>query len=751
VESSGNDAYHVHRQRLVAASLPASSVIVSVAILVYGIAELSIRPAGFGPAVIPYTLLILNSLLSVWLADGPLRDSAERVALGADVVYTALLCSLLLQPTTTQSGGALFFSLKMLATALFYPWQARSQYISAGMTLLFYWGMVAVSGRPLEAGAQLHQLVGPLIAAIFSVGGASIADRNRRAVFDRGRELEASAARLEDVLVSVRDSEARARRHQEEQQIIFDSVPAMIWYKDHQNRIIRANRAAAATAGLTVDEVEGRSTYDLYPDEAAKYHRDDLDVIETGIAKRGIDDILQTASGEKLWVQTDKIPYRDEHGQIIGVIVFAVDMTQRLKAEHEAIRAARELQEEVRVSAALAEVGRALISALDTPVILDRLCRLATEVLGCDLSHVMCLNAEQTHYEIVSMAGFSEAEVETLSLIREPPERLADVFAAFANAEVVEVDMTSFRESFTRALAERFRVNNLLAMALRRNDMVFGLLVVGYRGRVERFSPQQMRIARGIAQLASLALENARLVEQLGRANRIKSEFVATMSHELRTPLNVITGYSSLFLDGAFGDLDEEQQLAMRRVAQSADELLALINTTLDLSRLEAGRITVELQDVDLSQLFATLASELDDVATPAVRLSWDVPADIPLLHTDAAKLKVVLKNLVSNAIKFTEAGTITIRADADPSGVHLEVSDTGVGIAPEIIPHIFDAFRQGDSSTTRRYGGVGLGLYIVRRLLDLLHGTIHVESRLGTGTTFRIHLPQRIDPIAVS
>ncbi|MBI3783960.1 MAG: hypothetical protein HY270_11215 [Deltaproteobacteria bacterium] len=281
-----------------------------------------------------------------------------------------------------------------------------------------------------------------------------------------------------------------------------------------------------------------------------------------------------------------------------------------------------------------------------------------------------------------------------------------------------------------------------LSAALRRGGDIFGILTAGYRSEREGFTPQQKRIADGIAQLASLALENARLVEELERANGIKSDFVATMSHELRTPLNVIGGYSSLLLDGEFGPLNAEQIETLQRISESSMELRDLINATLDLGRLESGRIALDLEQVNLAAIFEDLKFEVRNLQKASVSCEWQLDADLPVLRTDPTKLKLVLKNIVSNALKFTEKGAVTVRARSQPDGVEVEVTDTGIGIAPESVPKIFEAFTQADSSMTRRYGGVGLGLYIVRQLLELLQGTIAVSSAVGQGATFRIRLP---------
>jgi signal transduction histidine kinase len=233
-------------------------------------------------------------------------------------------------------------------------------------------------------------------------------------------------------------------------------------------------------------------------------------------------------------------------------------------------------------------------------------------------------------------------------------------------------------------------------------------------------------------------------LEELEQSSRLKSDFLATMSHELRTPLQIMMGYTDLLLEGDFGSLTEEQLSALQPVDRSARELFDLISATLDASRLEAGRLPVEVSAVDVNHLTAELEEETKDLASakPGLTLEWHLAEGLPELHTDRTKLKVVLKNLLGNAIKFTEQGGVTTEVSARDEGVEFCVMDTGIGIAPDIQPVIFEMFQQGDSSATRHYAGAGLGLYIVKRMLDLLGGTVTVESEVGKGSSFRVWMP---------
>jgi signal transduction histidine kinase len=407
---------------------------------------------------------------------------------------------------------------------------------------------------------------------------------------------------------------------------------------------------------------------------------------------------------------------------------------------------AAHLREEAAVADALARVGRELIALPNTARILDRLCHLTTEVLRCDASHTYLWNAESGEY--IAAAGFGDTaeQWEALRLVRYPRSMVGDF-----RGQIDGDQMMQFRVADTplpsAALLRQFDTSVVLCMALRRGDNLIGVQSAEYRGRHEPFDAVQIRIARGIAHLAALALDHARLVEELEAANRLKSEFVATMSHELRSPLNIIIGYHELLLDGSFGALSDAQRDPLRRADRSARELLDLINATLDLSRLEAKRIALNVSDVALGELIDEVGTEYADLADrggPAVR--WEVGSNLPQMRTDRVKLKMVLKNLVGNAVKFTEHGRVSIEAGPRDRGVEVRVSDTGVGIPLEARGAIFEPFRQIDVARGRVREGAGLGLYIVKQLLDALGGTIALESEVGQGSTFSVWLPLQVD-----
>jgi PAS domain S-box-containing protein len=402
----------------------------------------------------------------------------------------------------------------------------------------------------------------------------------------------------------------------------------------------------------------------------------------------------------------------------------------------------RAQQEEAAIAAALARVGEELIAALDTPALLERLCQATVTALGCDGTVALLWRRDEGVFVPVAGSGQSEERWAALRALRVPEALFERLIRRFERDDLCDSDIPALADRPNSALVLRYGVTRTLDVALRRGDELVGILSSGYRGRRDPFTARQYRIARGISHLAALALENARLLEELERANRVKSDFVATMSHELRTPLNVIIGYSDLLAAREFGVLTAEQAGPVQRVGEQARELLDLVNTTLELSRLESGRVALDVHDVNLEQFLREIDDETRLVREkPGLDFRCTVAAGTPMLRTDPVKLKVIVKNLITNAVKFTDAGVITIRAAPQDSGVQIRVSDTGIGIPAEALPTIFEPFWQADASGSRGRGA-GLGLHIVRRLVALLQGHIDVDSQVGRGSTFRVWLP---------
>ena len=233
--------------------------------------------------------------------------------------------------------------------------------------------------------------------------------------------------------------------------------------------------------------------------------------------------------------------------------------------------------------------------------------------------------------------------------------------------------------------------------------------------------------------------------EELERAYRLKSQFLASMSHELRTPINALLGYTSLMRDQIYGDLNRRQEEALSRMYTASQHLLELVNDILDLAKIEAGKMPVHIEKVDVRQVIRELSQTIEPmVRRKDLEYRTDFDTDLPPIMTDSTKVKQVVLNLLSNAVKFTHEGSVSVTTRAaERDGVLISVADTGIGIKEEDLDKIFEDFRQVDQSSTREYGGTGLGLSITRKLLHLLGGTVRVSSQVGVGTTFTVWLPR--------
>lgn len=297
-----------------------------------------------------------------------------------------------------------------------------------------------------------------------------------------------------------------------------------------------------------------------------------------------------------------------------------------------------------------------------------------------------------------------------------------------------------------------------LALPVREQGRLVGAVELYFAGDGPpdgRSLAEQRPLLETLARLVSVGYDRARAVVRLresnaalARANHMKSEFLAGTSHELRTPMNSIIGYSHVLLEGIDGPLTAGQEEDIRRVLQSAESLLAIINDILDLSKIEAGRIELDWQRIDIRRLIRSVVTIVEPLARARrLPLATSIDESVDQCWGDPARVRQMLLNLLSNAIKFTEHGHVAIQVTPEHEHIRFTVRDTGIGVAPAARDLIFEEFRQADGSTTRRYGGTGLGLSITRRLAELHGSTVELESAPGVGSAFSFSLPRSLAP----
>lgn len=305
-------------------------------------------------------------------------------------------------------------------------------------------------------------------------------------------------------------------------------------------------------------------------------------------------------------------------------------------------------------------------------------------------------------------------------------------------------------EFFAAAEADLDEITAPLIVGLKVETKLIGVLLLGEKLSGEIFDGHELEVLSVLANQAAISLENARLYDELAvsnvrlsQASQLKSQFLASMSHELRTPLNSIIGFSKVLLNRSDGDLNERQEAYVRSVHNSSRHLLELINDVLDISRIEAGRLEMNPEDVELGELVEEcLQSASSLIRNKPLRLETDLPAALPTLHVDRTKIRQILLNLLSNAIKFTAAGRVTLRIRTEDDMLHVTVADTGIGIAESDLPRLFKPFERLPNALSRGAGGTGLGLALSKKFVEMHGGRIWVESRERQGSTFHFTLP---------
>jgi signal transduction histidine kinase/DNA-binding response OmpR family regulator len=413
----------------------------------------------------------------------------------------------------------------------------------------------------------------------------------------------------------------------------------------------------------------------------------------------------------------------------------------------------------------LYEIGQEIIAQVALKPTLQLIVDRAHDLLRADVS-MLALRQEES--DTFVMQAYSGRVPEALATLRiRPGEGIGGRVVATGSPIMVADYLEEYPDSPFVGVTKQAGVRSVVAVPLKAHDVVVGILYVLSRD-LHKFSQEDQQLLSALADQAAIAIENAKLYEQvrqhaeeleakvrqrtreleevnlkLEEASRHKSEFLANMSHELRTPMNAIIGFTRLVHRKSADVLSPKQRENLEKVDMSANQLLGLINDILDLSKIEAGKMSVSITPFDLPSLVDTCLATVEPMLKKeAVQLVKEVPPDLPELATDEDKLKQIIINLLSNALKFTEEGEVRVSAKVEDTNVKIAVSDTGIGIPSHALEYIFDEFRQVDGSSTRKYGGTGLGLSITKKLTHLLGGTIDVSSVEGEGSTFTVTLP---------
>jgi signal transduction histidine kinase len=348
--------------------------------------------------------------------------------------------------------------------------------------------------------------------------------------------------------------------------------------------------------------------------------------------------------------------------------------------------------------------------------------------------------------------GYSSEFIEYVRALPVERGRGTATGRALLEGRVIHIADVLADPDYTWAEAQKLGgYRTVLGVPMLREGIPSGVLTLT-RSEVRPFTDKQIELVSTFADQAAIAIENVRLFDeihdkshQLEIASLHKSQFLANMSHELRTPLNAILGYNELMLNNIYGETTGRMSAVLTRIQSNGRHLLRLINDVLDLSKIEAGQLTLSFADYSIKQVVHSVRAAVEPLATEK-RLAFkvEVPPDLPPGCGDERRLIQVLLNLVSNAIKFTDVGEVTIKVSTANGAFTLSVRDTGPGIDPADQVRIFEEFQQADSSVTKKKGGTGLGLSIARHIIEMHGGRIWVESSVGKGATLFFTVPVR-------
>ena len=508
---------------------------------------------------------------------------------------------------------------------------------------------------------------------------------------------------------------------------VLDLLSSGIAVVNPDGTLIFVNRAWSSLLGASAAECLGRSLVSVVP-ELARVPESESPVTTLG------DGIPRTTH----------IPFHHGMYEIhatrnaFGMLVIEVrDWTPVARLEREHDRQSVELADRSAEADARRRLARAMAEENDFDALLRLLCEDALRHCGAERSAVVRVHAREG--EVVATAGSANV----LRGTRYPLEGSLTAKAIAQRAMVSEsVDAARFPEHHQIGALQQ--AGPVLITPLVAHDRMLGVLTVSRSAGAPPFSTRDRARLQAIADHASLGLWKLRLLDEAQAASRAKNDFMATISHELRTPLTALTGYGELLAEEIVGPLTEQQADVVERMRSVTHHLAVVIDEILTFSNLEAGRETARFVQTDIGEMVRSVRAILEpQAAQRGFEFTATVPKGLRVV-SDPDKLRQILVNLISNAIKFTTAGHVSLTVSASEERIEFQVEDSGIGIRASDRARLFQAFTQLESGLTRRHGGTGLGLYIAQRLSALLGGWIDVQSEFGKGSTFTLTLPVR-------
>jgi PAS domain S-box-containing protein len=522
---------------------------------------------------------------------------------------------------------------------------------------------------------------------------------------------------------------------------IIESSDDAIVSKDLNGIVTSWNRAAERMFGYAAEEMIGESIRNIIPADRQREEDDVLARIRRGDRVSHFETMRRRKDGTLVPISLTVSPIRDRDGRVIGASKIARDVSDRLRFE--AIT-----REQTATTKRLAEVGAALASTLDRDVIVQKVTDAATELTGSEFgaffynTHDPESGETELRYTLSGTANdaFDDFPKPRMTALFEPTLR-GDVIVRLDD---VTMDARYGRNPpFRGQPPGHLPVRSYLAVPVKtgKGDVLGGLFF-GH-SRVGVFTERHEQVVGGIAAWASVALQNSQLYVEARDANRMKDEFLAVLSHELRTPLNAIVGYARLLRGGILSG--DKAARGLETLERNANALTRIVEDVLEVSRIITGKVRLDVQPVELPLILHNAVATVQPAAdAKGVRLQTLVDRRVGPVSGDPDRLQQVVWNLLSNAVKFTpRGGRVQIRLERADPYVDIVVSDTGIGIKPAFLPYVFERFHQAEAGTTRKTGGLGLGLAIVRHMVELHGGTVEASSPGdGQGAIFSVRLP---------
>ncbi|NJN19807.1 MAG: PAS domain-containing protein [Oscillochloris sp.] len=512
---------------------------------------------------------------------------------------------------------------------------------------------------------------------------------------------------------------------------VFSGLPDGLIVLDSRGKIADMNSAALRLLRMGHQRWAGRLLREVLAespliDEIVRF-------ISVGMHQRAQQLILDQDDGI-LALELRMRPLQAANGSTTGTLLLLRDISEGVRAEHERARRVAE-------QGLISSVARAANSASETDGLIRTVAATILKSSDWDRVSVGLVAPNGADFRIVADESHDEAESYAGRVAGGPYAAELSALMEPGRTRAICLHNGAYADS---SLAERLRavgLRSLVTVPLYHREQPLGLLALSSSGPAIA-EPERLQLAETIGELIIDAVMRTRLYEEARQAERLKASFLAVVSHELRTPLTTIIGYCDMLQRGTFGRAEDGMQEAFVHMRHSSINLLQLINDILDFSRMESGHLQVDLQAVDVHWTIHTVTGQFQpQIRERELELRTEIADDLPLVLANSRRIEQVLINLVSNAIKFSDQGTVIIKAHRHRGGVRLSVIDGGIGIAPENLEAIFQEFRRVETPNGRRYGGSGLGLAIVRRLTELMCGRISVESTIGAGSRFHVDL----------